>query len=56
VFLAGDAVHVMPPTGGFGGNRGVQDGYDVVSAQCPAPKQGAPTSNAPLRPAVERPA
>ena len=30
VFLAGDAVHVMPPTGGFGGNDGVQDGYDLA--------------------------
>ena len=30
VLLAGDAGHVMPPTGGFGGNTGVQDGYDVA--------------------------
>ena len=30
VLLAGDAVHVMPPTGGFGGNAGVQDGYDIA--------------------------
>ncbi len=30
VFLAGDAAHVMPPTGGFGGNCGVQDGYDLA--------------------------
>jgi hypothetical protein len=30
IFLAGDAVHVMPPTGGFGGNCGVQDGYDLA--------------------------
>ncbi len=30
VHLAGDAVHVMPPTGGFGGNAGVQDGYDLA--------------------------
>ena len=25
VFVAGDAAHVMPPTGGFGGNAGVHD-------------------------------
>ena len=30
IFLAGDAVHVMPPTGGFGGNTGVQDAYDIA--------------------------
>jgi 2-polyprenyl-6-methoxyphenol hydroxylase-like FAD-dependent oxidoreductase len=30
IFLAGDAAHVMPPTGGFGGNVGVQDGDNLA--------------------------
>src|SRR4029453_15309531 len=28
VLLAGDAAHVMPPNGGFGGNTGGQGGHD----------------------------
>jgi 2-polyprenyl-6-methoxyphenol hydroxylase-like FAD-dependent oxidoreductase len=30
IFLAGDAAHNMPPTGGFGGNTGVADAHNLV--------------------------
>jgi 2-polyprenyl-6-methoxyphenol hydroxylase-like FAD-dependent oxidoreductase len=30
VFLAGDAAHVMPPNGGFGGNTGIHDGHNLA--------------------------
>jgi 2-polyprenyl-6-methoxyphenol hydroxylase-like FAD-dependent oxidoreductase len=30
VFIAGDAGHVMPPTGGYGGNCGVQDAHNLA--------------------------
>jgi FAD binding domain len=30
IFLAGDATHVMPPTGGYGGNTGVHDAYNLA--------------------------
>jgi hypothetical protein len=36
VFLAGDAAHVMPPNGGFGGNTGIHDAHNLAwkLAQC----------------------
>ena len=30
IFLAGDAAHTMPPTGGFGGNTGVHDAHNLA--------------------------
>ncbi len=30
VFIAGDAAHVMPPTGGFGGNTGVHSAHNLA--------------------------
>src|SRR4051795_1412641 len=30
VFLAGDAAHVVPPNGGFGGNAGIQDAHNLA--------------------------
>ncbi len=30
ILLAGDAAHTMPPTGGFGGNTGVQDAHNLA--------------------------
>ena len=30
ILIAGDAAHVMPPNGGFGGNTGVQDGHNLA--------------------------
>lgn len=30
IFIAGDAAHVMPPNGGFGGNTGISDAHNLA--------------------------
>lgn len=30
IFLVGDAAHLMPPNGGFGGNTGIQDAHNLA--------------------------
>jgi len=30
IFLAGDAAHVMPPNGGYGGNTGIHDAHNLA--------------------------
>ena len=30
IFIAGDAAHVMPPNGGFGGNTGIHDAHNLA--------------------------
>ncbi|MGH9524782.1 MAG: FAD-dependent monooxygenase, partial [Terriglobales bacterium] len=30
IFIAGDAAHLMPPTGGFGGNTGIHDVHNLA--------------------------
>jgi hypothetical protein len=30
IFLAGDAAHVVPPNGGYGGNTGIQDAHNLA--------------------------
>src|SRR5262249_50106165 len=30
IFIAGDAAHLMPPTGGFGGNTGIHDAHNLA--------------------------
>jgi putative polyketide hydroxylase len=30
IFIMGDAAHVMPPTGGWGGNTGIQDAHNLA--------------------------
>ena len=41
VFIAGDAAHVMSPTGGFGMNTGIGDAVDLsLEARCGAARLG----------------
>src|SRR5262249_19425852 len=30
IFIAGDAAHLMPPNGGFGGNTGIHDAHNLA--------------------------
>jgi 2-polyprenyl-6-methoxyphenol hydroxylase-like FAD-dependent oxidoreductase len=30
IFIAGDAAHLMPPNGGFGGNTGIHDAHNIA--------------------------
>src|SRR5215211_6818263 len=55
VFLAGDAAHVMPPTGGFGGNTGIGDAHNLawkLAAVVAGPR--APACWTPTTPSVVR--
>jgi 2-polyprenyl-6-methoxyphenol hydroxylase-like FAD-dependent oxidoreductase len=44
VFIAGDAAHVMPPTGGFGGNTGIQDAHNLAWKLARVMRDGAPAT------------
>ena len=56
VFLAGDAAHVMPPNGGFGGNTGVHDAQNLAWKLGIALKgRAGPTCWRPTRPRGGRP-
>jgi putative polyketide hydroxylase len=44
IFLAGDAAHALPPTGGFGMNTGVQDAHNLVWKLAFVLRRHAPTS------------
>src|SRR3954471_14395523 len=55
VFLAGDAAHVVPPNGGFGGNTGVQDAHNLAWKLAAVVKgEAGPGCSTPTRPSACR--
>ena len=55
IFLAGDAAHIMPPTGGFGGNTGVQDGHNLAwKLAAVLDGKAGPACSTPTRPSAGR--
>ena len=42
IFLAGDAAHVMPPNGGFGGNTGIHDAHNLAWKLALRPRRPSP--------------
>ena len=50
VFIAGDAAHTMPPTGGLGGQTAIQDGFDIaLEARHGAEGRGGAGCSRPMR-------
>jgi hypothetical protein len=41
-FILGDAAHVMPPTGAFGGNSGIHDAHNIAWKIAHVVRRGAP--------------
>ena len=49
LFLAGDAAHIVPPTGAKGMNLAVADVRTLARALGPSSRRGAPTCSTPIR-------
>ena len=51
IFLAGDAAHVMPPYGGYGGNTGIHDAHNLAwKLAAGARRRGSARASRHLRP------